>query len=144
MSVHRYSLLNNFSGKVWNMIDDYGESNVDKSFYRPDIASTRAKLGGVQGSTLTPIFDFPDGKDTGDTIMTILRDKGLDITEIDTIGEIIKDHLSKGKQKDVADAEEKARTLEGKKFLDWAKSYIENNPLPQTQVSSPASNSPAN
>lgn len=143
MSIHRYSLLNKFSGLIWEMTTDFGESNVDRSFYRPDIASTRAKLGGVQGSSLTPIFDFSDGKDTGDTIMTILRDKGLDITEIDTIGEIIKDHLAKGKQKDVADAEEKARTLEGKKFLDWAKSYIENNPLP-SQFVSPSQNSPAN
>lgn len=57
---------------------DYGESLTDKTFFRPEIfsiADTKAN-NAVMG-----LYDFKDGKDTGERLSMYLRDKSLDITE---------------------------------------------------------------
>ena len=57
---------------------DYGESLTDKTFFRPEIfsiADTKAN------NAVTGLYDFKDGKDTGERLAMHLRDKSLDITE---------------------------------------------------------------
>ena len=57
---------------------DYGESLTDKTFFRPEIfsiADTKAN------NAVTGLYDFKDGKDTGERLQMYLRDKSLDITE---------------------------------------------------------------
>lgn len=63
---------------------DYGESLTDKTFFRPElfsIADTKAN------NTVTGLYDFKDGKDTGERLSMYLRDKSLDITEKSAIVE---------------------------------------------------------
>lgn len=76
---------------------DYGESATDKTSYRPDISSARAFAGSVGTGTSSNVgvFDFPDGKDNGMTIQTFLRNRGLDITEIDSASNWLKDNAQK-------------------------------------------------
>ncbi len=57
---------------------DYGESLTDKTFFRPElfsVADTKAN------SAITGLYDFKDGKDTGERLSMYLRDKSLDVTE---------------------------------------------------------------
>lgn len=63
---------------------DYGESLTDKTFFRPEIfsiADTKAN------NATTGLYDFKDGKDTGERLAMYLRDKSLDITEKSAIVE---------------------------------------------------------
>lgn len=113
----------------WIMTDDFGETNTDTSLYRPDVSTVRAFAGNPHGSNMTGLYDFKDGKDTGDRIMMYLRDKSLDITEIDRIGEVLKNKVDTGKLADLKAAEKEALGLDGKKLLDWVKKYIETNPV---------------
>ena len=56
----------------------YGKSLTDKTFFRPEIfsiADTKAN------NATTGLYDFSDGKDTGERLPMYLRDKSLDITE---------------------------------------------------------------
>lgn len=73
------------SKPIHSLVSDFGESNTDKSFFRPDISQTRAFLGSQMGSNRVGLYDFPDGKDTGETAQTAIRSKGLDITEVDVM-----------------------------------------------------------
>lgn len=81
-----------FAGEILHkMTDDFGETVTDKTFFRPDVSSVRSFLASSStGSTKIGQYDFPDGKDTGDTYAARLRAPGLDITEIDAIGSEIK------------------------------------------------------
>lgn len=57
---------------------DYGKSLTDKTFFRPEIfsvADTKAN------NAVTGLYDFKDGKDTGERLAMYLRDKSLDVTE---------------------------------------------------------------
>lgn len=76
---------------------DYGESATDKASYRPDISSARAFAGSIGAGTSSNVgvFDFPDGKDNGMTIQTFLRNRGLDITEIDSASNWLNDNAQK-------------------------------------------------
>lgn len=77
--VHKYR--NSFDNPDWTpLLTDFGESNTDKSTYRPDISIARAQAGM---SNKTLIYDFSDGKDTGETVQTYIRQPGLDVTEVD-------------------------------------------------------------
>lgn len=77
MQVLKYH--NHFSGvPLHRLTADFGASNTDKSFFRPEISSFGDQLQRLQGSTLQGVYDFPDGVDTGETIMTLVRNKGLD------------------------------------------------------------------
>lgn len=72
------------SDLVHHMTVDFGESNTDTSTWRPDISLIHAQAG--RNSGLKPVFDFPDGKDNPDSwSTTIIRRKGLDVTEVDTL-----------------------------------------------------------
>lgn len=74
------------SPSPYPMTSDFGLSVTDKTSYRPDISSARAFASSVGvGSNRVGVYDFPDGKDTGETLMTFLRSKSLDVTEIDQV-----------------------------------------------------------
>lgn len=81
-----------------HMTDDFGESNTDKSFYRPDVSAVRSQIG--TRSARTGCFDYPDGVDRGDNLMVILRNKGLDPTEIDALAERIENDVELKKKLD--------------------------------------------
>lgn len=134
MKVQHYS--NSFQAdkkvKHHQLTKDFGESNTDKTFYRPDISSARA-LAGAAGSTgRVGLYDFKDGKDTGDYLMVILRKKGLDPTEISKIGEIVKQQSESSQEFDKSELAKQVAKLDGAKLLDWAKNYIEKNPVEVT------------
>lgn len=115
---------------------DFGKSNTDKTFYRPDISSARA-LAGAAGSTgRVGLYDFKDGKDNGDYLMVVLRKKGLDPTEISKIGEIVKQQSEQSQEFDKSELAKQVAKLDGAKLLDWAKNYIEKNPIDVSTESS--------
>lgn len=92
---------NQFKGPVVHqMTADFGESNTDKTYFRPDVSSSRASLASQIGSDRAGVYDFPDGKDTGDTIQTLLRSQGLDRTEVDRIGAMIQSTIDNKKELD--------------------------------------------
>lgn len=96
IKVFHYS--NSFKAKDLHvMTKDFGKSNTDKSFYVPEVANARSTLGSGTMPKTVGVYDFPDGKDTGDRIQTILRQKGLDVAEIDRIGEILKSQVESDK-----------------------------------------------
>lgn len=97
--VHKYR--NSFENPNWTpLLTNFGKSNTDKSTYRPDISVARAQAGM---SNKTLLYDFSDGKDTGETVQTYIRQKGLDVTEVDAamqrlnnnFNENVKEELSK-------------------------------------------------
>lgn len=137
MKVRHYS--NSFVNENvhWQMTKDFGATNTDTSMYRPDVSTVRAFAGNPHGSNMTGLYDFKDGKDTGDRIMLYLRDKSLDVTEIDRIGEVLKSKVETGQLADLKAAEKEAAALSGKKLLDWVKQYIENNPVSAATASPP-------
>lgn len=99
IEVKRYN--NPFESQpVHQLLEDFGESNTDTSTWKPDISSVRAFLGNPSSSKKTLLYDFPDGKDTGDTVQTFIRSKGLDITEIETAEKRITQIIENKKQSD--------------------------------------------
>lgn len=121
--VRHYS--NVFAGKeLWKMTEDYGESNTDKSSYVPDISTTRSFLGSVTGRNVQGLYDFPDGKDTGFVVATMLRQKGLDPTEIDKIGEIITAHVESLKSKDRQDELDKIKQQTTDEIMDYVTNFV--------------------
>lgn len=97
IKVRHYSNIFENPEPSYNPPVDYGESVTDKASYRPDISSARAFAGsvGVGTSSKVGVYDFPDGKDNGMTIQTFLRNRGLDITEIDAASNWLKDNAQK-------------------------------------------------
>lgn len=85
---------------------DFGPTNTDRSTYRPEISLIRAQQGARDGKTL--MYDFNDGKDTGDVVQTFLRSPGLDVTEIDSasrrITQIVEDKAQTAEEKAKADS----------------------------------------
>ena len=109
ISVKHYS--NSFTGEKPPICRDYGESNTDKSSYRPDLSLARA-YQGAQNKKL--LYDFNDGKDTGEFVQTFIRSKGLDITEVETaekrMTQIIEDKKEAAK-KDKKDSEARKKFI---------------------------------
>lgn len=124
IAVRHYS--NSFFNKNvhHSLISDFGESNTDKSFFRPDISSARALVAGSANDRVG-LYDFQDGKDTGDRIQVILRQKGLDPTEIDKIGEILQNRSDQFSDADKSELERQALSLDGKKLMDFAKKFVD-------------------
>lgn len=124
MILRHYS--NSFSNQNVHhqMISDFGLTNTDRSFFRPDISSARALVAGTADSRVG-LYDFADGKDTGDRIQVVLRQKGLDPTEIDKIGQILKNRSDQFSDKDKAELEHQALSLDGKKLMDFAKKFVD-------------------
>lgn len=105
ISVKHYS--NQFVGSKNLLVKDFGESNTDKSTYRPDLSLVRAYQGA---KTKTLLYDFSDGKDNGSTVQTFVRSKALDITEVETaekrVLQVIED---KKKKAELSEEEKKAQ-----------------------------------
>lgn len=87
-----YEYHSPFEGEILHvMTKDFGETVTDKTFFRPDVSSVRSFMASPStGSNKVGQYDFPDGKDTGDMYAARLRAPGLDVTEIDAIGNEIK------------------------------------------------------
>lgn len=84
------------------MTSDFGKSNTDKTSVRPDVSSVRAFLGSVNGTAdMVGLYDFDNGKDTGDRLMTFLRSKSIDPAEIDSAMSRIMSRLDQLKREDV-------------------------------------------
>lgn len=96
----------------WNHIDDFGQTNTDRSSYRPTESVARV-LSGNYNKQL--IYDFPDGKDTGQVVQTVLRSPGLDVTEVDSMTKrvttIVENKRDLAKKK-VAEVQEKEQILD--------------------------------
>lgn len=102
MKVEIKHFNNPFSSKpIHHLVDDFGESNTDTSTWRPDISLIHAQSNAMSGRKL--VYDFPDGKDTGEIIQTFIRSKGIDITEIESaerrVTTIIEDKKASDKEK---------------------------------------------
>lgn len=124
ISVKKYNNVFLDDSHVHKMLSDFGESNTDQSGVRPDISSARSIIASYSGSPRVGLYDFNDGKDTGDSIAMLLRSKNLDRTEIDSLYERLKsraDELSESDRKKFLDeqmskSEDELRS-ELKKFL---------------------------
>lgn len=80
--VYHYCSKLNPDSKHHVMTSGLGQSNTDSTFYRPSIDSVRS---GSVGSPRVGLYDFPDGKDTGERYQPIVRNLGIDITEVNSI-----------------------------------------------------------
>lgn len=99
--------------ELHQMTDDFGKSNTDTSKWRPDISITRAQLGALNG-TKQFLYDFPDGKDTGEIVQTFLRSPSLDVTEVDSATERITQIIERKSEQDKksqAKADKRAKDL---------------------------------
>lgn len=116
---------------------DYGKSLTDRTFFRPDIFSipdTKAN------NAVTGLYDFNDGKDTGERLSMYLRDKSLDVTEKAAIVEAyeadIKNRSDLDKQ-DLQSLQDKAVSDELKNTLLKNLISKENSTPEQTSSSNP-------
>lgn len=106
-------------------LSDFGESVTDKTFFRPDISSVRPRLSALAGAEMQGVYDFPDGKDTGDVIQTVLRNRGLDVTEIDAISKAVQDKIDAGIKIDEENLAKKLKEDKVKEVDDYIKSISE-------------------
>lgn len=108
---------NQFVNKGWTpLLEDFGESNTDTSSYRPDISVARAEAGRLSGKRL--IYDFNDGKDTGETVMTFIRQKGLDITEVDAAVARVKSNIDESIEDSKKKLKESEKAAKVDKMID--------------------------
>lgn len=126
------------------MISDFGLSATDKSFFRPDVSSVRAKLGSLvaQGNGKVGVYDFDDGKDTGDVLMTFLRNKALDQTEIDNAFERIKANAERLRQEDVDKFIDSNKDKDSKELRDSLKQFLTRDSAVDVVSSSQGQNNP--
>lgn len=114
---------------------DYGESLTDKTFFRPDIfsvADTKAN------NAVTGLYDFNDGKDTGERLSMYLRDKSLDITEKAAIVDSYETDINNRSELDKQDLQ----ALQDKAVTDELKNTLLKN-LVSKDTSSPEQTSPS-
>lgn len=125
---------------IHSLLEDFGDSNTDISTWKPDISSIRAFLGNPTNRK-TLLYDFPDGKDTGEFVQTFIRSKGLDITEIETaekrITQVIEDKKQSDKEKIDQDNQ---RKQDLKDLSDSIKSAGDSSESPHSPQSSQSSN----
>lgn len=120
------------------MTSDFGKSNTDKTSVRPDVSSVRAFLGSVNGtSNMIGLYDFNDGKDTGERLMTFLRSKSIDPAEIDSAMSRIMSRLDQLKQEDVDKFVAEQRNKDSADVLAALKSLSSNASDSQSQTSNP-------
>lgn len=65
-----------------------GESCVDKTGYHPTL-----DIGESSGYVSEPIYDFPDGIDTGSRVEMMCRNKGLDMSELQAMRKIAQENV---------------------------------------------------
>lgn len=119
IQVMHYSSVFKSDSNHWKMTEDFGETNTDRSTYKPDVSLVRAFLGSGGTSKKQFLYDYPDGKDDGQTVKTFLRQPGLDITEVETAEKIMTTIIKDKKEFDESSAKsEKAQ----KEIIDAIKS----------------------
>lgn len=119
IEVNHYSSVFKSDEGHWKMTDDFGDTNTDRSTYKPDVSLVRAFLGSGGNSKKKFLYDYPDGKDDGQTIRTFLRQPGLDITEVETAEKVMTTIIKDKKAFDESSAKsDKAQ----KEILDAIKS----------------------
>lgn len=122
---------NQFDNPDWTpLLEDFGETNTDTSTYRPDISIARAEAGRLSGKQL--LYDFKDGKDTGDTVMTFIRNKALDVTEVDAAAQ----RVEAGINEKLDDAKKKQKESEKSAKVDKMIDTIINQNSSEGQESS--------
>lgn len=108
---------NQFENKDWlPLLEDFGESNTDTSTYRPDISIARAQAAQASGKRL--VYDFDDGKDTGESVMTFIRNKSLDVTEVDSALDRVKALIDEKTDSDKKATVDKAKSDKVDKMID--------------------------
>lgn len=73
---------------------DFDDSVVDKSSFRPNVDDVHNFTGGNSG--MVPLYEFPDGKDTG-LRLGAMRSLGSDITEISATKKALENSVSEQK-----------------------------------------------
>lgn len=115
---------------------DYGHSLTDKTFFRPEIfsiADTKAN------NAVTGLYDFKDGKDTGERLPMYLRDKSLDITEKAAIVDAYETDINNRSELDKQDLQ----SLQDKAVSDELKNTLLKN-LVSKDISAPEQISSSN
>lgn len=115
MTIFHYS--NTFDSPILHSFNSkFGDSVTDISNWRPELALIHSQSSALSGKRF--LYDFPDGKDTGERIQTFIRGKGLDVTEIDrALDSVTQDIKSKAEsdkksKKDKLDSDKaKAETI---------------------------------
>lgn len=106
-------------------LKDFGASNTDTSFIRPDISSSRAIIGSYTGNNgLVGKYDFEDGNDTGSVLMAFLRSKSLDVTEIDNAYKMYLKNVDSLKKADVDKFIEENQDKDNKSLRDSIKKFF--------------------
>lgn len=118
------------------LLSDFGESNTDTTTWRPDISQVRAIAGSVGSSNKTLLYDFPDGKDNGETVQTFIRSKSLDVTEIDKAQQFALSKINDKVSDEVKSSEEKKLKKKVSDVLDKALSEKEQDSPKNGQESS--------
>lgn len=116
---------------------DYGKSLTDKTFFRPEIFS----IADTKANTaVTGLYDFNDGKDTGERLSMYLRDKSLDITEKAAIVEAYEADIDNRSELDKQDLQ----SLQDKAVSDELKNTLLKNLVPKGDPSpeQPSSSNP--
>lgn len=125
------------STPIHQLTVDFGESNTDTSTWRPDISLIHAQANSLSGRQL--VYDFPDGNDSGETIQTFVRSKGIDITEIESaekrITTIIEDKKASDKEK-LDKADQRSKDLK-----DLSEAIKSSDSSPETPTPSNKTNS---
>lgn len=114
------------SSKIHCMCCDYGESNTDTSFFRPDASVKRSALGSGSSVSSVGLYDYPDGVDKGDNIMTILRSKSLDQTEIDALQKRLEQDIELKKKLDSDKELEELRSKSADELREYVKKLSDN------------------
>lgn len=126
IKVKRYN--NPFESKpVHHLLEDFGESNTDTTTWKPDISDVRAFLGNPSASKKQLLYDFPDGKDTGEFVQTFIRSKGLDITEIETAEKRVTQIIENKKQLDKEKVDNENRRKQDLKDLSDSIKSVDNS-----------------
>lgn len=114
---------NQFANPDWTpLLEDFGDTNTDTSTYRPDISIARAQAGRLSGKKL--IYDFDDGKDNGEVAMTFIRQKALDVTEVEAAVNRVKSNIDEK----IEDSKNKKKESEKSAKVDKMIDTIINNP----------------
>lgn len=89
------------SDPLHQLLSDFGESATDTTTWRPELSIIHSQAQGASSKRF--LYDFPDGKDNGERVQTFIRNKGLDVTEIDnalnTVAESTENKVAEAKKK---------------------------------------------
>ena len=97
---------------TYSLIKEFPPTNTDTSKWRPDLSIARAQINSTS-SKYNFLYDFQDGKDTGDTVQTFLRSKSLDITEVETAEKRVTQIIERKNAEDQSQLDSEAKRKQG-------------------------------